>query len=161
MQVVDGTFANGFFAPQITGGAYSPVHGFGGATSGNIELSQDLTVINNPNPRQFFDYRAGWNLQGSGATQVREFFVLIEPSGGGAVLQAELVLTARADGAVADSGAQSAQIDVSAFAGQAVRLVLMWSVPEANTGSAFFQIDGFRMLEPDRVMADGFESRPE
>ncbi len=90
-----------------------------------------------------FDYRCAWDLFEFGASEDRTFSVNIEPSGGGAPLQTDLILTAQAGtNALPDSGNNLVGIvDVSAFAGQAVRISFDWFVPQILTGPAFCQLD--------------------
>ena len=80
---------------------------------------------------------------GFGATEDRTFEVNIEPSGGGAPLQTDLILTAQAQTtAIPDSGSNLVGVvDMSTFAGQAVRISFDWFVPQEFTGPAFCQLD--------------------
>ena len=52
-----------------------------------------------------------------------------------------LLLTAQAGTFVGDTGDLEGLVDVSATAGQAVRISFNWSVPETFSGPAFFQLD--------------------
>jgi len=74
-----------------------------------------------------------------GATEDKTFEVNIEPSGGGAPLQTDLILTAEAGTtAIPNSGNNLVGIvDVSAFAGQSVRISFDWFVPQIFTGPVF------------------------
>ena len=51
------------------------------------------------------------------------------------------MLTATAGTFVGDTGVLSGSVDVSAFAGQALRIVFRWVVPEFRSGPAFFELD--------------------
>ncbi len=132
----------GFFLTEATEGLFSAVNGFDGDGPGAIELAQDVTLPSNVDSISF-DYRAAWDLQTFGATIDRTFSVQIQPSGGGAAMQSDLLLTAAVGELITDTGALSANIDVSAFAGQSVRFSLVWDIPEPNSGPAFFQVDNF------------------
>ena len=91
-----------------------------------------------------FDYRAGWNLNHPMAavpTMAKTFVVEVEPTGGGPALQSTTVLTAMPGTVTLDTGALGETVDISAFAGQSVRLSFEWFVPESFTGPAFFQLD--------------------
>lgn len=132
----------GFFLSEATDGVLSLVNGFDGDGPGTIELSQDLSLPNDVESISF-DYRAAWDLQTFGATLDRTFSVQIQPSGGGAAMQSDLILTAAVGELITDTGALNANIDVSAFAGQNIRFSLVWDIPELNSGPAFFQVDNF------------------
>ncbi len=102
-----------------------------------------------------FDYRAVWELfrcfgvPPNCATVPRTFEVHIEPVGGGIPLQTYLILNALNGGFEEDTDNPSGGgppypdgiVDLSAFAGQDVRLKFVWNVPEPGTGFAFFQLD--------------------
>jgi hypothetical protein len=153
MQVVpDGAdIGFGFFLSEATDGAFSLVNGFDGGGPGTIELAQDITLPSDISGISF-DYRAAWDLQTFGATQDRTLTVEIQPSGGGGALQSDLILTAPVGNITNDTGPLSATVGVSAFAGQNVRLALIWNIPEFNTGPAFFQVDNFQgTFPPPRV----------
>ena len=101
-----------------------------------------------------FDYRAAWNV--FAGKEDRTFEVVIRPPGGGAPLQTDLILTAEAGSTVLDTGDLSGEVDVSAFAGQDIRLSFEWFVPEESTGPAFFQLDNVRCGDalPECVFMD-------
>jgi hypothetical protein len=131
-----------FFFSAATDGAFSAVNGFDGSGPGVIELAQDITLPVNVTSVSF-DYRGAWDLQGFGASLDRTFTVEVQPSGGGAAMQSDLILTATAGDLVLDTGPLNAVIDLSSFAGQNVRLSLLWNIPENFTGPGFFQVDNF------------------
>jgi hypothetical protein len=152
----DGTSPGfGFFTSQATDGSFSLVHGFDGGGPGTIELAQDITLPSDISGISF-DYRAAWDLQTFGATIDRTFTVEIQPAGGGAALQSDLILTAPVGNITNDTGPLSATVGVSSFANQTVRLALIWDVPENGTGPAFFQVDNFQgTFPPPRVPTMG------
>lgn len=126
-----------------TDGGYSYVNGFDGNGPGVITLTQD--VILSPNATRLeFDFRSAWIL---GGTLDRHFRVNIEPSGGGVPLQSDLILTAAAGTTNADTGPLAGSVSVATFAGQSVRVVFAWEVPENFTGPAFFDLDHIRVSE--------------
>jgi len=149
-----------------TDGTYALYTGWDGCGPGEIRLMQDLTL---PLGRSIllFDYRAGWELSGMAFGEVepaaaiadRHFYVVVEESGGGHELARFLILTAPGGEVEIDSAVQSysptmpdtgnllGTVDLSAFAGQAIRLVFEWTVPECFTGPAFFQLDDLRLVE--------------
>lgn len=119
---------------------FAVVHGFDGSAPGVIEVFQETTLGADPFLR--FGYRAGWDLLNyAPATLDRTFEVVIEPVGGGAPLYSQLILTAAADSVNLDTGDLEATVDLSAFAATPVRIKFLWTVPEASTGPAFFQLE--------------------
>jgi hypothetical protein len=139
--ITDGAFSS--FATAPTNGNYAIVTGFDGSGPGHILLGKDLPAGYSTIT---FDYRAGWDLVPYGATIDRTFKVRIEPSGGGNTLQETLVLTAVAGTNVNDTGAQTATIDISSFAGRSIRVVFDWYVPQNFTGPALFQLDNVNIF---------------
>jgi len=127
----------GFFSLAPTDGAWVLATGFDGDGPGDILAWQDVILTPHAD-RLTFDYRAGWNIFG---TLPREFFVEVQPSGGGAPLVSQLVLATPIVGTTYDTGPLAASVDVSALAGQPVRIVFRWHVPEYYTGPAICQVD--------------------
>lgn len=138
-----GSVGFGFFLTAPTQGADSAVTGFdgdGGTGSTNtISLSQELTLPDGDVTLEF-DYRGAWDTT-FGATLDRTFTFNVEPAGGGAPMQTDLLLTAMPNETITDTGLMSAEIDLSAFAGDTVRLSWDWLVPETNTGPAQVELD--------------------
>ena len=58
-------------------------------------------------------------------------------------MQSDLILTATAGDLVANTGPLNAVVDLSSFAGQSIRLSLLWNIPENFSGPGFFQVDNF------------------
>jgi len=143
----------GLFVSAPTEGSFAALHGFDGNGPGTIVLATDVSL---PSTAESigFDYRAGWNLLSYGAVLDRSFSVDIEPLGGGAALQSDLILTATAGTVNFDTGNLSGAVDVTAFAGQDVRLSFEWSVTENYSGPAFFQLDAVAVVET-AVDSDG------
>jgi IPTL-CTERM motif len=132
----------GFFDSDPTQGVFAALNGFDGEGPGTIRIAQDVSLPTG-STELVFDYRCGWSMLGFGATEDRTFEVNIEPSGGGAPLQTDLILTAQAGTqAVPDSGGNlTGIVDVSAFAGGPFRISFDWFVPQNFTGPAFCQLD--------------------
>jgi hypothetical protein len=88
-----------------------------------------------------------------GSTQNRTFDLEIEPLGGGATLLDQTILFAWNGGFEEDTDHPSGEtgsyppgiVDLSAFAGQSVRLKFVWNIPEPGTGFGFFQLDNIRL----------------
>jgi hypothetical protein len=131
----------GFFTSAPTDGAFAALHGFDGGGPGTIRIGQDITLSGGENIISF-DYRAAWNLINfcSGCAN-RLFDVNVEVAGGGANLFNQNFLTAVAGTSVLDTGNLAGSVNLSAFAGQTVRLSFDFFIPESFTGPAFFQLD--------------------
>ncbi len=135
-----------FFVSAPTEGTYAALHGFDGDGPGTIEIAQDLFIPAGGGDLSF-DYRGAWELTTFGATVDRSFEVQIQPAGGGAPLQNDLILTAVAGETVLDTGPLTGEVNVSAFAGQNVRVAFVWNIPESETGPGFFQLDNVALNE--------------
>ena len=129
-----------FFTSEPTEGTYAVLHGWDGPGPDTIQLAQDITLTSTAISLEF-DYRAAWDLQSFGATLDRQFMVKVEPSGGGSPLQIDTVLTAVVGTINNDTGAKHISIDLSAYANSSIRISFDWTVPESNSGPAFFQLD--------------------
>jgi uncharacterized protein (TIGR03382 family) len=140
------TTAMGPFMP--TDGMFAAIHGFNGNGPGVIRVFQDMALPPGTSTLEF-DYRANWDLTCCGATLDRTFTVHIEPAGGGAPLQSDLVLTAPAGDTTFDTGELVGIIDVSAFAGSTVQVAFEWDVPESLPGPALFLLDDIRCSGED------------
>lgn len=137
----DNTDDFGFFLSDPTQGIFAALPGFDGEGPGTIRIAQDVVSLKGSN-QLVFDYECAWDMASFGATEDRTFEVNIEPSGGGAPLQTDLILTAEAGTtAIPSSPGLVGLVDVSAFAGQAVRISFDWFVPQVFTGPAFCQLD--------------------
>ena len=135
-----------------TDGEFSMVTGWDGDgfTSGPlITIAQDITVDAGTLE---FDYRAAWDLTFGGLAD-RTFSVIIEEAGGGAVLDSMLFLTATQGSVNLDTGQLAGSMDLSAFAGDTVRLIFEWSVPEDFAGPAQFDLDNVRLTPTPGALA--------
>lgn len=133
----------GLFTSAPTEGAFSAQHGFDGdgATGpvSAIRVWQDVSLPPGSGDL-IFDYRGGWDLT-FGGTIDRTFRVDVEPSGGGAALQSDTLLTAVQGATMLDTGPLEGIVDVSPFAGSDVRISFEWDIPEDFTGPGFFEVD--------------------
>jgi hypothetical protein len=140
----------GLFTSDPTEGGSAALHGFDGGTGPNhIRIAQDVSVPGGGLLE--FDYRAGWDIVTfcTPPCADRSFDVVIEPAGGGTPLATTHILTAPGGTVVLDTLDALGSVDLGAFAGQDVRVVFDWLVPEASTGPAFFQLDNVRVDTPD------------
>ena len=150
LQVGPGGLSPGFglFTSAPTDGTLAVLHGFDGGGPGLIRLSQDVSISPAFDIKLKFDYRAGWNLV-SYCSQCadRQFQVVVREAGGGSVLASYPQLTARAGTFNADTGDLFGSVDLSPFAGRAVRVSFEWLIPNYFSGPAFFQLDNVRVDE--------------
>ncbi len=131
----------GFFASAPTEGKYAATDGFEGDGPGAIRLAQDVVLTNRP-AQLTFDYRAAWDMKNfAGSTRPRAFAVILEPYGGGAAFRMFPFLTAAPGTVNPDSGSLSGLIDLSAYAGESLRISFEETVTESFTGPGFFQLD--------------------
>jgi uncharacterized repeat protein (TIGR01451 family) len=152
--------AFGFFLSEPTEGSWAALHGFDGEGPGFIQIAQDVNLPDGT-MNMLFDYRGAWDLASFGATQDRQFQVNIEPFGGGTPLQTITMLTATAGTTVTDTGPLNGGVDLSAFAGSAVRISFHWVVPEDFTGPAFFQLDNVLVeVHPDLALEKSAAPEP-
>jgi hypothetical protein len=138
----------GFFTTAATDGGFCLTDGFDGNGPGRIRAALDVVLP--PSPVLLtFDYRLAWDTQNyPGSTKPRTFAVVVEPYGGGAGLQTNVVFTAAAGSANYDTGPLSGAVDLSGFAGRAIRISFDQNIPESFTGPGFFQLDNVRLTYP-------------
>ena len=152
MTVIGAGLSPGFslFTSDPTEGTQAALHGFDGfvGSPAHIRIAQDVTIPGRGTLE--FDYRAGWDLVTlcTPPCADRSFDVVVEPAGGGAPLATTHILTVPGETMQLDTGAQVGRVDLGPFAGQLVRVVFDWFVPEAATGPAFFQLDDVRLETP-------------
>ncbi len=130
----------GFFTTAPTEGVTSLFIGFDGGGAGTIEVSQDVTIEPGSAAALDFDYRGAWDLT-FGAALDRTFEVQVQPSGGGAALQSDLLLTAPAGDTNTDTGPLSATVDLSPYTGQTVRIAFVANITENFTGPGQIELD--------------------
>jgi hypothetical protein len=180
--VWDGTIAANAPSPAwpIPHWTYATWVDWTGCGPGTIRLMQDMTLPLG-RPVMLFDYRASWDLEGTIAggpapdgsglaqkLQDQHFSVLVEEAGGGAELARYLILTApggtpsipgvestQAYGPVEpDTGLLLGTVDLSRFAGQDVRIVFEWTVPNCVMTQALAQLDNIRLVQGSTGRAD-------
>lgn len=133
---------SGFFLSDPTQGITTTINGFDGGGPGEIRVEQDVALPIDA-AHLIFDYRAAWDLlsfSSPGAVD-RDFKVHIEPAGGGTPIQVTPILTATIGTIITDTMDMSGWVDVRDFAGSAVRISFVWTVPQFYTGPAFAQLD--------------------
>ena len=139
--VVIGCCTTGELTTAPTEGLWAMVAGWDGGGPGTIRISQDINVAA-CSSSVAFDYRGVWNNSG---TLTRTFRVKIEPAGGGAPLQNDLIDSAP-NGSTGDTGIVTGNVDVTSFRGQTVHMAFEWFIPQSFTGPGAFQLDNIRSL---------------
>ncbi len=139
----------GFFSSAPTDGFFTAATGFDGGGPDTCTVAQDVT-LGPCDTSLLFDWRGAYDMT-FGAAADRMFHVDIEPSGGGAAMQSDLIFTGVAGMTVTDTGPMSASVDISAFAGTSVRISFEWDIPEAFTGPAFVTLDNVAIVGTSAV----------
>ena len=133
----------GFFNVVSSDGTYSATHGFSGATAGSISIAQDVTLPPGGGATLSFTYRAAWQTFGAAADRVFRFAV--QPAGGGADLLSQTILTATPNSFVFQTASTPVTVDLSAFAGQTVRVVFVTDIAAGDAGNGSFQLDNVQL----------------
>ncbi|MEN9574272.1 MAG: Hemolysin, plasmid [Verrucomicrobiota bacterium] len=129
----------GFFNVASSDGTYSATHGFSGAQAGSISIAQDVVIPPNGVATLSFTYRAAWQTFGAAGNRVFRFAV--QPSGGGADLSGQTLITAGPNTFVFQTTNTPVTMDLSAYAGQSVRLVFVTDIAAGDAGNGSFQLD--------------------
>ena len=138
----------GFFSATATDGNYSLVNGFDGNGPGRIRAAFEVFLPPAPTILSF-DYHVGWDMANfDGSTKPRVFVVTIEPAGGGSGLATNAIFTAEPGTSDYDTGPRPGSVNLSSFAGQAIRISFDIVIPEPFTGPGFFQLDNVRLTYP-------------
>ncbi|NDA65414.1 MAG: hypothetical protein EBY09_02045, partial [Verrucomicrobia bacterium] len=142
----------GFFNVASSDGTYSATHGFSGTQAGSISLAQDVTIPPNGVATLSFTYRAAWQTFGAAGNRVFRFAV--QPSGGGADLYSQTLLTAAPNTFVFQTANTPVTLDLTAFAGQSVRLVFVTDIAAGDVGNGSFQLDNVQLsaTTPDFIV---------
>ena len=129
----------GFFNVSSSDGTYSASHGFSGAQAGSISIAQDVVIPPNGVATLSFTYRAAW--QNFGAAGNRVFRVAVQPSGGGADLYSQTLVTATPNTIGFATTNTPVTMDLSAYSGRSVRLVFVTDIAAGDVGNGSFQLD--------------------
>ncbi len=163
-----------------TDGLFAVGHGFDGDGPDTIEFWQETAVPTGVAASLSFDWRAAWQalsdpteerafdvvVEPIGPTQDRTFDVVVEPIGGGDALWSKRILIT--DFATSpfnpDTGSTHETIDLSAFAGQTIRVKFVATIPESFTGPGSMQIDNVSLvvtdIEAPVIALDGVNPQP-
>ncbi len=150
--VVPGGVSPGFglFETEPTDGTLVFEHGFdGGRFDGSpdtIEIWQDVSLPPGSLATLIFDWRIGFDytvILPFLPTLDRSLDLVIEPAGGGAPLATFNLITTdfATTPTLLDNGGVTELFDMSAFAGEDIRVKWVATIPEFFTGPGHFQLD--------------------
>ncbi|MCG8422656.1 MAG: hypothetical protein MJE77_32470 [Proteobacteria bacterium] len=134
-----------FFPSQPSDGALALLTGFDGSIPGLISAGRIVLLPAAGSAIMTFDYRAGWDLMGYGASLDRAFMVAISDPPSQEVIGLETILIVAAGSRLPDTGLRQGVIDLTRFAGKSILIEFLWDVPEGMTGPAFFQLDNIEI----------------
>ncbi len=135
----------GFFTASASDGTKSATHGFSGTAAGTIAISQDVIVAAGGVASLAFTYRLAWSTIGSSASSGRTFRLTVQPAGGGAELLSQTVFSAAPNTAGFQSTNTPVTVDLTAFAGQSIRVGFITDIPAGDAGNGSFQLDNVRL----------------
>ena len=135
----------GFFSASASEGTQSATHGFSGTVAGTIAISQDVIVPAGGAAALSFTYRLAWSTIGSSASAGRTFRMTVQPAGGGAELLSQTVFSAAPNTAGFQTTNTPVTVDLSAFAGQSIRIGFITDIPTGDAGNGSFQLDNVRL----------------
>jgi hypothetical protein len=128
---------------QPQSGVFSAWNGFdaGSPVPAQFTLFQDITIPAMNSAQLTWKDRVSWNMRDyTGSTQPRLYQVQIRNPSTGAILQTIYSFTA-APGTAGDTGWLTHTANLSAYAGQTIRLFFLQNIPESLTGPGQFEID--------------------
>lgn len=134
-----GWFGNGFPFQ----GSYFASNGFDGSDGLSYELFQDVFVPPAPSAVLTWRDRIQWDMFGNAG---RRYKVVIQPAGGGPVLETIYSLDIGPTGS-GDTGYVTHSVDLAALGltGQAIRIHWFQFIPEFYTGPAQFDLDAVEL----------------
>ncbi len=140
----------GFPSVHITqpqSGVFSAWNGFdaGAPVPAQFTLFQNVTIPANNSAQLTWKDRVSWNMRDfPGSTQPKLYQVQIRNPSTGAVLQTIYSFTAP-PGTAGDTGYLTHTVNLSAYAGQTIRLFFFENIPEPFTGPGQFEIDSISL----------------
>ncbi len=140
---------------QPQSGTFSAWNGFdaGSPVPAQFTLFQDVTIPANNSAQLRWTDRLSWNMRDfPGSTLPRLFQVQIRNPSTGAVLQTIYSFTAP-PATAGDTGYLPHTVNLSAYAGQTIRLFFFENIPQPNTGPAQFEIDSISLTARLQVVA--------
>jgi len=138
-----------FFNSQPRGGLWSAYNGFDGASGLQYELYQDVTIPTTGDVWLLTHHRIVWQGNGT-ATQPRTFTISVRDTAGQLrqTLHTQTIILNSLQ--PTDLGWSENVFDVSAYAGQTVRIHFAESIPENNTGPALLELDDLGLFNNPR-----------
>lgn len=141
-----------YVTPTSDGGSYFADNGFDGSGPGTYTLSQVVAIPAGPATLTWEDYvQASYN----GAARTNEVRVL--DAAGTTTLATIYSYTVPGAYSSVDTGWIQHSVDVSMFAGQAVEIAFVQTVPQDFTGPAEYDIDNVQLLA-DAPSTDGLRA---
>ncbi|MCA9427488.1 MAG: hypothetical protein KC940_25250 [Candidatus Omnitrophica bacterium] len=142
-------------APQD--GSYVAWNGFDGGGPMNFILFQDVSIPADNVATLSWAHRVQWNFSiGRPATLPRVFDVLVRDPTSGAVLETLLTFETgiQSTTPTGDTGWTNNSFDLSAYAGQTVRIEFVEYIPEVLTGYGQFELDSVSLVVEQPVVED-------
>jgi hypothetical protein len=133
---------------QPQSGVFSAWNGFdaGSPVPAQFTLFQNITIPAMNSAQLTWKDRVSWNMRDfTGSTQPRLYQVQIRNPSTGAILQTIYSFTA-APGTAGDTGWLTHTANLSAYAGQTIRLFFLQNIPEPFTGPGQFEIDSISLI---------------
>ncbi len=146
-------FNLGFFRVSATDGTNAATHYFSGDHAGTISIAQDVTIPPGGVVTLYFSYKAN-AITDDTAAGPRTFRVTVQPSGGGAEQFSQTILSVDPDTIYLPSTNTAVTVDLTAFAGQSIRVGFVTDIPADDTGGGAFQLDNVRLAAttPDFIV---------
>ena len=140
----------GMLQTQPQDGAFVAWNGFDGAGPMEFQMYQDVTISAGSTATLSWMDRVQWNFTlGAPVTVPRLYDVEIRDPGTNAILQNVFSFSTgtQATNPTGNTNWQAHSVDVSAFAGQTVRIFFREQVPQAFTGPGQVEIDAVSLIE--------------
>ena len=137
-----GSVGFGFETVTALDGSCYMINGFDGDGPGQITLHQDISIPTDAVAEFSWSEAIAYDLSTFGASIDRLYEVQVQPFGGGAPLEILYSFTAMAGTVNNGNGWTSHTADLSAYAGQDIRLCFVETVPESFSGPGQIAVDG-------------------
>ncbi|MHC5112441.1 MAG: PA14 domain-containing protein, partial [Planctomycetota bacterium] len=137
----------GMLQTQPQDGAFVAWNGFDGLGPMEFQMFQDVTIPAGSNATLSWMDRVQWNYSFGPVTLPRLYDVEIRDPGTNAILQTAFSFSTGTSPGIGNTNWQTHSVDVSAFAGQSVRLFFRQQIPEAFTGPGQVEIDAVSLTE--------------
>ena len=131
----------GFFNASASDGSKSVTHGFSGSSAGSISVVQSapVAVPAGGGATLSFSYRAAWQTFGAAGNRV--FRVVVKSADGSTELLTQTILTATPNTFIFQTASTTPTVDLSAYAGQSIRVGFVTDIAAGDAGNGSFQLD--------------------